>query len=196
MEEEERVTLFKRFKWWLEDVSYYPKHFREGIQNLWKWFPVIWKDRDWDSMFIYEILKFKITKQAKYIGSRDIHVSAKRDAEIMMLTTNLIQKCKDEHYGNEYSNYHKSNYNWLDIEGRPNYKKMDIELVTDNFDEYFKKYPRQYKRVMNGEINRYRSVDGQKDKKTIAMEISYENQNRCRILLFKVMSEHIGRWWN
>ena len=61
------------------------RDFIQGIKTLIRWFPIIWKDRDYDDHFIWEILKFKIRNQADYIGSKDRHVSAKRDAEIMML---------------------------------------------------------------------------------------------------------------
>jgi hypothetical protein len=32
------------------------KQFFRNIHNLIRWFPIIWKDRDWDDHFIFEIL--------------------------------------------------------------------------------------------------------------------------------------------
>jgi len=92
--------------------------------------------------------------------------------------------------------YHESNYNWLDVEDKPDLKKLDVELVSENFDDYFKKYPRQYKRVMLGELNRYNRPVEEKDKQVIAMEIAHENQDRCHKLLFKIMERHIDSWWD
>lgn len=182
--------------WWKFDGRYYHKNFIEGVKNLWKWFPVIWKDRDWDSHFIYEIIKFKLNNQADYIGGHDRHVSAKRDAELMRLTSRLIKRCQDEYYNMEYMDYHESNINWSTVEDKPDLKKLGIELVSENFDGYFKKYPRQYKRAMSGEINRFdRSIE-EKNKKLIAMEIACENQNRCRKLVFKIMERRIEGWWD
>ena len=67
--------------WWKFEGRYYHRDFINGIKNLWSWFPVIWKDRDWDQTFIYEVLIHKLEKQAKYIGEREWHTRAKRDAE-------------------------------------------------------------------------------------------------------------------
>ena len=85
-DEELEVTLFDKFKWWVkDDLRYYHKDFYNGVKNLIKWFPTIWKDRDWDSDFIYEILKNKIENQSHYINKHNRHTRAKRDAEIMLL---------------------------------------------------------------------------------------------------------------
>ena len=36
------------------------KSFIISIKNLIKWFPIIWKDRDWDDHYIWEIMKNKL----------------------------------------------------------------------------------------------------------------------------------------
>jgi hypothetical protein len=33
-------------------------------------------------------------------------------------------------------------------------------------------------------------------KKEIAMKMSHKNQDRCRNLIFKIMNDHIQRWWD
>jgi hypothetical protein len=45
--------------WWNHEGRYYHKTFRTGVQNLWYWFPIIWKDRNWDSNYIFEIMSHK-----------------------------------------------------------------------------------------------------------------------------------------
>jgi hypothetical protein len=192
-----KLNIFEKISvWWKFDGRYYHKDFIQGVKNLWKWFPTIWKDRDWDTYFIYEIIKVKLKNQSEYIGFHDRHTSSKRDAEIMMLCHTLIQRRQDEYYSMEYMDYHESNYNWLDVEDKPDLKKLDVELVSENFDDYFKKYPRQYKRVMSGELNRYNRPVEEKDKQVIAMEIAHENQDRCHKLLFKIMERNIDSWWD
>ena len=177
------------FKYTLRDLNI-------GIRNLIKWLPVIWRDRDWDHHYIYEILKFKIRRQADYIGKMDRHVSAKRSAEIMRLVARLIDRQQEEFYGCEYMRYHNSNYNWIDIDEKPELKQLDIEIVSEDFDEYFKKYARQHKRAMSGEINRYNKPIEEKDKKLIAMEIAHENQHRCHMLLHRLLERNINDWWD
>jgi hypothetical protein len=197
MENDEKITIFEKIRlWWKFDARYYHKDFIEGIKNLWKWFPVIWRDRDWDTNFIYEIIKVKLENQAEYIGGKDRHDRAKRDAELMRLTSRLITRCQDDYYDMEYMDYHNSNYNWIDVDGKSDLKQLDVEMVSENFDDYFKKYPRQYKRVMSGELNRFDRDIEEKEKQIIAMEIAHENQDRCRKLVFKIMESRIEGWWD
>ena len=190
-------------RWWEFEGRYYHKDFIIGVKNLWKWFPVIWKDRDYDHAFIYYILKFKLGNQAKYISKHDRYLRAKRDSETMLLCSRLIERCVDDFYGMEYTEYHVSKFNFVGItdeDGLPeNFKglsRLEIDEVSENFDDYFKKYPRQYKKVLSGEINRFNTLVSEKDKKTIAMEIAHENQFRCQNLLFKIMNENIHNWWD
>jgi hypothetical protein len=115
---------------------------------------------------------------------------------MMALTTRLIQRCQDDYYDLEYMDFHEWRLNWLDVDGRPDLKEMDIEDVSDNFDEYFKKYPIQYKKVLSGEINRSGREIGHGNRQLYAMEIAQENQDRCRKLLFKIMERNIEGWWD
>lgn len=197
--ENEKLNIFEKIRlWWEFDAQYYHKNFIHGVKNLWRWFPTIWKDRDYDHAFIYNILSKKLEFQSEYIGKRDFHTRAKRDAEIMMLVTRLIKKCRDDDYGMEYIDYCVDESNFIEIdeeyEGNKLYK-WEMTEISENYDDYFKKYPIQYKRVLSGEVNRFRR-DEKKDKKLIAMEIAHENSERCRKLLFKIMEENIERWWD
>jgi len=187
----EKITL-----WWKFEGRYYHKDFINGIKNLCKWFPVIWKDRDWDNHYTFDILKFKIKKQANYIEKQNRYVGCERDVEIMRLVVKLIELNQDEFYDMEYMDYHKTEYEFVPTDETEKWFTMEDELISENFDEYFKKYPRQYKRVMSGEINRFRREPEEKDKKLIAMEIAHENQERCHRLLFNLLSNNIRKWWD
>ena len=94
-----KATIFDRIKWWIQDARFYPRTFITGIKNICKWLPIVWRDRDWDHFYIFQVLKFKIEKQAKYLSDKDRHMNAKRDAEIMMTVVRLIDKVQDEKIG-------------------------------------------------------------------------------------------------
>jgi hypothetical protein len=194
---EVKVNIFEKISlWWRFEGKYYHKDFIVGIKNLWKWAPVIWNDRDWDDYYIYEIIRNKIKFQADYIEKKDRHLSAKRDSEIMRLVARLIKLQQDEFYGMEYMDYHKTNFDFIPTDETEKYFTIDDTLISENFQEYFNKYPLQYKRVVSGEINRFKRSIDEKDDKLIAMEIAHENQERCKKLIFKIMNEHIERWWD
>jgi hypothetical protein len=165
-------------------MIYKLKQFFKRIYNLYRWFPIIWKDQDWDDHFIFEILKFKLKNQAKYIGYHDRHMSAKRDAEIMMLCVRLIENIQDEYYGREYQDYHKSELKFINSESHPGMYEMEIEHISDNYDDYFKKYPRIYKQVKT------------EDKHQTAFDVAKVNEERAHKLLFKILEQNIRRWWD
>jgi hypothetical protein len=163
---------------------YKVKQFFRNIHNLIRWFPIIWKDRDWDDHFIFEILKFKLKNQAEYINKRGIHLSAKRDAEKMMLCVRLIEKIQDEYYGIEYFDYHKSELKFIDSESHPGLYEIEEEYISEHFDDYFKKYPRIYNQVKT------------EDRHKTAFNIARINEERAHKLLFKILEQNIRRWWD
>jgi hypothetical protein len=182
--------------WWKFEGRYYHKDLYRGIKNLIQWFPVIWKDRDYSYYYIFTILEHKLKLQAKSIAKRDIHVSAQRDAEIMMTCVKLIEKIKDDYYESEYMDHYEVKIWFEDIEDQPEYSRLESEVISENFDEYFKKYPLIYKRVLNGE-GFFKSLSGkQLDNEKIAMNIAYINQKRADKLLFKMLETNIRRWWD
>jgi len=181
--------------WWNHEGKYLHTTFMRGIKSIWYWLPIIWKDRHWDFDYIFEIMKHKIKAQSRYIGERDVHTRAKRDAEIMMTCVRLMEKVQDEFYSGEYSDYHKTKHWFEDVPGKEGLSSWESKLLEENFDDYFKKYPLIYKRVLNGEgvFNREGRED---DKQIIAMNIAHINHDRARKLLFKLMEQNIERWWD
>ncbi len=173
----------------------YFREFIQGVRNLIKWFPIIWKDRDWDHYYIYEILKHKLKFQSKYIKEKDRHTRAQQHSRNMKICVSLIQKIQDGYYELEYMNYCidktwfepiKDSYSW------------EREILDENYDFYFKLYPLIYKKVINGEIKYYdiNNVHGSERKERIAMSIAQYNQKRAQDLLFKIMNEQINSWWD
>jgi len=189
--------LNKIHAWWSLRAKHYHKDLYRGIKNLIKWFPVIWKDRDWDSYYIFRILEHKLTLQSKGIAKRDIHLNAQRDAEIMVTCVRLIEKIREEYYQDEHSDYYEPEHWFEDIDDKPGISSWESRIKTENFDDYFKKYPLIYKRVLNGEGIFKIDKENESDRKqTIAMNIANINHNRAKTLLFKIMEQNIERWWD
>lgn len=187
--------LTNLYYWWDRDGKYLHRTFITGVKNLWYWFPVIWKDRHWDDHYIFQVMIHKLKAQSKYIGSRDIHTRAKRDAEIMMTCVRLMELVKEEHYSMEYFDYHETK-NWFeDVPGKEGCSSWESKLISENFDDYFKKYPLIHKRVLNGE-GVFGREGREEDKHIIAMNIGHINHERARKLLFKLMEENIESWWD
>jgi hypothetical protein len=170
--------------------------FKKSVKNLIRWFPVMWKDRDWDDHYIWEILKTKLKYQSEYIGSRDIHVNAKYDAERMMWCVRLIDKIQDEFYSGEYMDYHESRFNWLDIEGDSEHKQLDIQEVSENYDEYFAKHKAAVRKVLANKELQIFELNDDNYKQRLAMNLGYYNEKRAQDLLFKILNRDIRGWWD
>jgi hypothetical protein len=162
------------------------QQFFKQIYNLIRWFPIIWKDKDWDDYYIFEILKFKLKNQAEYISKKNRHMSAKRDAEIMMLCIRLIEKVQDEYYEMEYFNYHESEMKFIPSISHPGSYEMEEELISEHYDDYFKKYPLIYRMV----------PDLQVPKEKIAFQMAKINGERAHKLLFTILEQNIRKWWD
>ena len=189
---------WKLQRWIKHDLPYLHLEFATGVKNLWRWFPVIWKDRDWDDHYIFEVLKFKVKNQAKYIGTRNLYIGADRDAEIMSLCVRLMDKVQHEFYSSEYMDYHESKFNWLDSEDHPDCKQLEIEEISENYDEYLAKHKLAVKRVINDpKCQIFKLTDDADDyKQRLAMNVSYYNHNRARKILFELISRNIEKWWD
>jgi len=172
--------------WWRYEGRYYHKDFIQGVKNLWNWFPIIWKDRDWDQSFIYEILIHKLENQAKRIGQNDWHTEAKRDAEKMLLCARLARIQQEDLYMMEYMEYLDQDFEFIPTDETKEYFTMESTTTRDDLTDYFYKYRHQHKLI--DKTN--------KDNHRIAIEIARNNQIRSRKLLFKIMEENISGWWD
>jgi len=185
--------------------NYLPVWFLEflrGVKNLIDWFSVIFNDRHWDSNYIFEVLKRKIELQRKYIVTSNRHSEVERDNRDMTLCLNLIQRVQEDFYSIEYSDYEKTEYNFLDIPGDTENKTLDIKIVHEDFDSYFKKYPLSYKKVLsNKKLQIFNIKIGEEEntveiKQRIAMNIGHYNQQKAHSLLFKILNERMSWWWD
>jgi hypothetical protein len=73
-----------------------------SIKKLWRWIPIIYKDRDWDYWYIYEILKYKLEDMENYIRKDGIHVYNEHDADKIKTALKLLDRIQSEYYIQEY----------------------------------------------------------------------------------------------
>ena len=178
-------------------IGWRTSNFISKIKNIVRWFPIIWKDRDYDDYYILEILKFKLSNQANYISKKDNHTRAQYDAQKMRLCIRLIEKFQEEYYNLEYFDYFNMEVSFTECVDRPDCSEMNTTITSEQFDEYIKKYPSVYKRVLKGEGRLGISKCEDDDiKYRIARNIADINHQRAKKLLFKVLETHIESWWD
>jgi hypothetical protein len=185
-------VLYKKYLWWKFEGRYIISDFIKGIKNIIKWFPTIWKDRDYDHSYIFIILKNKLNNQADYLEKNNHFENSLRQAQIIKTCVRLIDRINDDYYYMEYTDYHVSSHDWLDYnEGEyfnKGYKEMKTTLLSENFDEYFFKYKLVYKKISN--------QFPLENRMGLAIKIAHENQKRCKKLLFSILENNIENWWD
>jgi hypothetical protein len=180
----QRLVLF-----WNHEYRYYPQNFIRGIKNLIKWSPIIWKDRDWDDSFFFEVMKFKISKMAKSHGAYMPYVGNKRNVEIMNLIVRLIDKFQDETYLHEYFDYVDEKIWFEKVEGA-GYYNMKSEILKDDLDEYFQKYP-----LLKKQAEQHRFYKQNPDRATLAISMGFIQHERAKRLIFELLNRHVDKWW-
>ena len=197
------IEKIKELYW--SKIVYKVRGFFTSVGNLIKWFPIIWKDRDWDDHYIFEVFKFKLEKQAKYIKEKGFHTNSDLDAKRMMLCVKLMEKVQEEFYVMEYMDYEDKDFFFVptgdDIEDDLGGYYMETRLKKENLNDFFKKYPLVYKKIVTNKKHQIFKIDNEDltsydVKSRIALNIGRYNHERARKLLFKVLSENIERWWN
>jgi hypothetical protein len=193
------IDLFRVGKKYTRNFNY---HVVTPTKNLARWFKTIKNDRDYDDHYIWEILKVKLTHQAEYFRKHGHTMSADYNADKMMLCVSLINKVATEYYSSLYMDYHVSNYNWVpededadmgdEIIPKEELTRLEIDLISERFDEFFKLYPHAYREVTK--TDKYIFENDEKQK--IAMNMGYYLHKKANKLLFKILEEHLQSWWD
>lgn len=78
---------------------YKVKVFFKRIRNLIRWSPVIWRDRDWDYYYVYEIIKTKIKYQIEHLkyGEKFSEIDDIRYQRAQTILK-LIDRVQNEYY--------------------------------------------------------------------------------------------------
>jgi hypothetical protein len=177
------------------EIRYFFRQLFTGFKNLWKWFPIIWKDRDWDDAFIFNVLKFKLQNTADELERAAFFVGYEHEVSRIRMCIKLINLIQEEYYELEYFDYEWSTFEFvptgeLDENGKDKFFEMKSQVFEDKLDDYFVKYPLAYKRV----IQKIGYDDSRRIR--IAIHIGRDNHERAKRLLFNTLSKHIENWWN
>lgn len=175
-----------------DKITVFHWNVKTGIKNLIRWFPTIWKDRDYDDYFIFVILKKKLEFQADYIGGKDRHVGAQRDAERMRLCARLIEKLQTEFYIMEYMDYYDTDIELAPIDGSDGRYEMEMIVKKDDLQTYFDLYPNTYRLAVEGKG----PWKANNKPVSIATSMGMIRHNKAKRLLFTILEEHMESWWD
>lgn len=157
-----------------------PRNIRQGIKSLWIWFPIIWKDRQWDHQFIYAVLRHKLHLTEQLIRHQGHHLYHVKDADKIKICINLLDRLmKDEYHETAFKAHEKK------------WGEMKI-----NFKDSIN-YPGMHEAVIT-----HPNVKTDKDKITERKDFKIASNHEAALrendldLLFKMMRKHIQSWWD
>lgn len=185
MSEEYNVWYWKLYRWFRWGFKHLPRDIAQGIKNLWKWFPLVWKDRDWDDHFIFEALKFKLKNTADYLVKYDRYVGVEDDVRYIRICEKLIQRIQDDYYQMEYQDYVVQEMYTVD-------GSLKFKTIKDDSLNFIKQHPNTYKKVVANP--KYKSYIQNNNGTCLAIGI--ERHLKARKLLFKILEEKIEGWWD
>ena len=144
-----------------------------NIKNIIRWLPIIWRDRDWDYGFIYEILYQKLKNMELFFRSDKVYAKdALKFAHQIMVAKNLCKRLSEDNYLHNAMFWHDKKYP----------EPIVFEFEPDEISGYKKLLPdKNLKRSQSfkkcGEHSRYMKKQ----------DLDY---------LFKYMRKHIQNWWD
>lgn len=166
----QKIKSFFIYKFKLERLRINWRDFKQGIKNLIIWFPIIWKDRNWDYIYIYIILIKKLELTRDTIKRNQIVADANDIADQINYTIVRLQRVKNdfESYDEPINKIHdekwgESVFEWIPYSDTENPEKKDLlelkitrpNVKTPEDDEL------EYKEFMEGKhkVNNLRKTD-------------------------------------
>jgi len=114
------------------------KIFIRNIKRIIKWIPVLWKDRDWDHNYLWEIINFKLQMMKDFFNSdkamtSDAKITAAQIEGLMWKIYRII----DDDYGKDtmtkyYQKYGETGHYTEDVENEHWIRAKSIKLPTDD----------------------------------------------------------------
>lgn len=97
----------------MNDFSYLIYSIKTGIKNLCSYFNLIWSDRDFDQVYFYKVLKFKLERMASTLD--DTFEGSDKVCENISLAVGALDRLiKDDYCSDEYDQ-HFEKYGTLDL---------------------------------------------------------------------------------
>jgi hypothetical protein len=174
--------------WILRKLHWRIRYFLGGCKNIIRWIPTLYEDKDWDHWHIYNILQKKIEFQRKEIIYANRHMRVDCDNRDMTIVLNLIERVKEDYYGTEYLDYSETKFRFEPIEGDGELYTMEQDVISENYDDYLKKYP-----------SSVRIVSKQKpdlNKEDLCYYVSKHNEKKAHDLLHQILKERMSWWWD
>lgn len=114
--------------------TYYYKC-KYGVKNLIKWFPVIWKDRDWDYIFLLRLIEKKLRFMADDMEKHGIHEGDEEDIKNMRKCVeyckNMVDDCNKPYHDIAFKEHYKKYKEYYDKKQFFNPLNIPLDICKD-----------------------------------------------------------------
>ncbi len=167
------MNIFKK-------ISNHFRTFKQGIINLYLWFPIIWSDRDYDEHYIYKTLQFKI-KRTRLLNEKNMrYVGVEKNIHYMKVCEILLDRLMNDDYYSSFNKIYeekwgKSEFYFGDIPGKDD--SGTLEIRND--------------KIITEEDKKQSRLDRAKN-----LKMSRRNRENDKKYLFKILNDRIDTWWD
>ena len=111
-----------------------------GVGNVVRWFPIVWKDRQWDYRFLLGMLRFKLGLMEKFFQEDAMYVSAKDDASAIKSCCCVLDRLLADEYDTVAFEAHDKKWGTLKMEtdldsGTLNMSRPNVKTEQDRVQE-------------------------------------------------------------
>lgn len=175
---------------WLRYVPIWLKMFFQGIWNIIRWAPTIYKDRNWDHAYITDLLQKKLEFTREELVNANRFVGVEAVNKDITLALNLLERMRHSYYEGEMYDYIRKSYDWKPADVTGEYLTMETTILEDHLDEYLDKYKRTAKKLRKKyKLKRY-------ELEKLAFRVSSYNQEKCERIFWKLMNYKLNHWWD
>ena len=146
-----------------------------GIQNIIAGFPIIWKDRDWDSWYIYKILGFKLRRMEKLFRKYGHAMESEAIADQIKEVSDALGRLIEDDYCSEMHNAICERWGELEFVDSDKKGYSTIKAAKVNTEEDEIEYTADIRACMKAEE---------------------EAINNDLSLVFDTMRDNIRSWWD
>ena len=154
------------------------KNFIWNSKKLLKWIPVIWKDQDWDQVFFYKILRFKLKCMAEYHRKHGHSLNAKDIAKQIEICVMLLNRIIGDNYICNALMQHEAKWGEAEILHKKiehtKYCKIDIKVPGLNKKDEKTERKRRYQCYKHSDYLKKQDID----------------------MLFEKLNKRIECWWD
>jgi hypothetical protein len=166
------------------------KQFLQGLRNIIRWIPTIYRDRHWDHVFITDILqkKLEFTREELVTANRFHGVEAVN--KDITLALNLLERIREGYYEYEMYDYIRKSYEFKPVDATGEYLTMESTILEDNLEEYLAKYTHTANKLRKK--YKLKLTDTEK----LAFKVCSYNQEKCERIFWQLMHYKLNHWWD